>query len=78
MAKVKHILYDGIKSVSAWDLDSDVGWNVVNESGQAERVFYKRVAWLYRAANDRAQNVGSVPWMIVQGDTEITSSTVNP
>jgi HK97 family phage portal protein len=70
------VLYDGVKSQSAWNFDDLRGWK--NLSGDDERrgpdMYYQKVAWLFRAVQDRSIAVGSMPFVIMEGDSEFDSS----
>ena len=78
MSKQRQFLLDGatIKSVSPWDVDSNVGWTLMGATKDATGIdlLVKRVPWLYRAIEDRALNVSSMPWNIEKGETEIANS----
>jgi len=78
MSKQRQYLMDGatVKSVSPWDVDSNVGWTLMG--GQQDPtgidLLVKRVPWLYRGIEDRALNVSSMPWAIENGESEAANS----
>jgi phage portal protein BeeE len=69
------VLFDGMKAVPAWDIDSMVGWTPL--SGQQESgidLYFSRVPWLYRGVVDRADNVSSMPFAIVKNKADFDTS----
>jgi len=76
MKKAKAVFFDGMKSVSAWNVDDVEGWTYtggdVNKS--PEELYFANVAWLYRAVKDRSNMVGRMPFAIKKGDNEVDSS----
>ena len=70
-------LFRNRKSISPWDLDSDVGWQAITGNNQEKDidVLARRVPWLYRGVKDRAQNVSHMPWSVEDGtDKELANS----
>ena len=70
------VVYGGAKSINPWDLDSDIGWTIPSsgEKQSAVNEYFTRVPWLFRGVTDRAENVGSMPFEIRKGETEIDTS----
>lgn len=71
------LLFNGqIKTIPAWDVDSDRGWTILSgDYGLGiDQLYYLRVPWLYRGVEDRAQNVGAMPWAIFRGEVEVIDS----
>jgi HK97 family phage portal protein len=69
----KAMIFDGLKSVPVFGLDSDRGWTILagdetHQEGPA--LYYKRVPWLFRGVRDRANNVSKMPWFIVKNKTD--------
>lgn len=69
------MLFDG-KSINPWDVDDPTGWTPLggNDHDTTEAFFFRNVPWLYRAVQDRANNVGKMPFLIKNGEEEIDSS----
>lgn len=69
-------LYDGIKTVPAWNVDSNEGWTILSGEGETVTadVYFQRVPWLYRGVLDRANNVAAMPFAIVRGETDFDTS----
>lgn len=74
MAKPQTIIYNGKTVVSPWNVDSNVGWTVLGETSGSEAAYFRHVPWLYRAVKDRANNVGAMPFAIMQNETVKDSS----
>jgi hypothetical protein len=68
--------FDGHKAISAWNLDSMEGWTSLegDDRTTVDPIYYYRVPWLHRAVKDRANNVGSMPFHILRGETEVDNS----
>lgn len=69
-------LFDGVKSINAWDVDDLQGWSLSGETTKTNEVFYfRRIPWLYRAVMVRASETANLPFDIVQGDNVFDTST---
>jgi HK97 family phage portal protein len=70
------VLFDGLKAVPAWDVDSMTGWTPLGGQQEAKGadLFFSRVPWLYRGVVDRADNVSSMPFAILRGETDYDTS----
>ena len=72
---VKHVLYDGLKSIP---LDEGDRWTSLNSGDDAPKTtmqdLFTRVAWLHRGVDLRAGAVASMPFVIMKGETDFDSS----
>ena len=76
MKKANAVYFDGMKAVSAWDVDDIEGWTYTggDVKKSPEQLYFGNVAWLYRAVIDRSNMVGRMPFAIKKGDNEVDNS----
>lgn len=74
--KQQTVLFDGVKAVSAWDVDSMQGWTLLGGvTTSTETEYFRTIPWLYRAVKDRSNLVGRMPFAILKNGIEIDSSS---
>lgn len=74
MPKHDLVVYNGVKTISPWNADSNVGWTVYGEDRSAEAAYFQRVPWLFRGVKDRSNNVGNMPFSVLKGETAVDES----
>lgn len=72
----RSFLFDG-KTINPFNLDSNVGWTAWGTDAEhtTEADLFRSVPWLYRAVNDRAHNVGTVPFEITRNGEPVDMET---
>ena len=69
-------LFDGAKSINAWNVDDLTGWTLTSEKqNSAESFFFRRVPWLYSAVMMRSGEVANMSFDIKQNDKVYETST---
>jgi len=66
--------FDGAIKMRMDDLPEEAWTYLTGGSASTEREFYQRVPWLYRGVGLRANSIGSLPFAILKGETEIDIS----